>query len=307
MVGACIGLVAAFVVAVAVTVRVAPLCGVVLEGVCTRAFAVRAPILGGVRPTVAVAVWASQTVPERVPDHVWTPVRRPGIRVVTDAIAVGVGPLRAVQREGIGHCGALETLTWPVRRPVGGPGRIVVVVPVPVTVRVVPLLWVHREGVAALVDVQLVGLVDVVEVVVPVAVLIRVSPLLGVPGPDVCTVKDAPSGIRIRIAVSIGVQAAESIHVGGPCGVHASIGLRGGRRVVPVAVTVGIVPLRTVRWEGIHDAVALVRGVVAVIVLVNVCEPVVHALVIPAMSGDDVVAVRAPGDAVKHAAIVVGT
>ncbi len=194
-----------------------------------------------------------------------------------------------------------------MRRTVCSPSWIVVIVTVPVAVRVVPLLRVHWEGITALIDVKLAALVDVVQVVVAIAVLIGIGPLFGVTRPDVCSVEDAPSSIRIRIAVAIGVQTAVTVHVGGPGGAHAGIGLCGRRGVVPVTVAVRIVPLAAVGGEGIDDAVALVRGIVAVVVLVDVGVPEVDALVPSAVGGHEMGAVWTPREAVDDAAIVRST
>ena len=77
--------------------------------------------------------------------------------------------------------------------------------------------------------------------------------------------------------------------------------------VVAEAVSVRVVPLRTVCWESVDDAVALVGGRVAVFVLIDVGKPVIDALVVSAMSCHDVGGVGAPCYAVELTAVVSAT
>ena len=191
-----------------------------------------------------------------------------------------------------------------MRRSIGGPRGVVVVVAPAVAVGVVPLHRIHWERVAPLIHVNLIR-IEVVEVIVTVAVHVCVRPLFRVSRPHVGPVWDAPGRVRVRVAVSVRVRATVAVHGGRAGHVDAGVGLVGGFRIVTKTVTVGVVPLGAIGRERIHDAVTLIGAVVPVVVLVNVREPEVHALVVSPVRGHDVVAVRAPRNPVDRSAIVV--
>ena len=135
-------------------------------------------------------------------------------------------------------------------------------------------------------------------IVIAVAVLVGIRPLERIGRSPVAFV---------RPTVAVAVWASKAILGRSPRCVGTCVGLVGWCGVVAKAVSIGVVPLRSVGWEGIDDAVALIRCVVAVVVLVDVGEPEVDALVVSSVSRDDVGGVGAPCNAVHHTALVVAS
>ena len=74
--------------------------------------------------------------------------------------------------------------------------------------------------------------------------------------------------------------------------------------IITVPIIVGVIPLRAFAWERIDDAVTLIGGVVAVVVLINVSVPIVNAFVIPTVCGHNVDAVWAPCKTVDDSTVV---
>ena len=139
-------------------------------------------------------------------------------------------------------------------------------------------------------------LVQVEEVVVAVSIFVRVNPLVWISWSPVAFV---------RPTVAITIKAPVAVFGGRACRGWTSIRLVSGGWVVAKAVTVGVVPLGSFGWEGVNDAVSLVGGVVAIVVLINVSVPVVNALIVSAMSGHDMAGVGAPSRAINRSAVVV--
>ena len=148
-----------------------------------------------------------------------------------------------------------------------------------------------------MVDVVLV-FIQIKQVIVAVAVFIGINPLVGV-----CRVPIA----FIRPTVAVAVGTTKAVFRRSSRRVWTSIGLVSRCWIVAKAISVRIVPLCTVGREGIDDAVALVGGVVAVVVLIDISIPVVDALVVAAVSRDNMRGVGAPSHTVNRTALVVVT
>ena len=138
--------------------------------------------------------------------------------------------------------------------------------------------------------------VQIKQVIIAVAVLVGIDPLVGVEWVPITF---------IRPAVAVKVGAAKAVFGGRTGRVGASIGFVGWRWVITESIGVRVVPLRPVGREGVHDAIALVGGVVAVVVFVDVSEPVVDALVVSTVGRDDVGRIGAPCNTVHNTALVV--
>jgi len=300
--GAIVSVVACGVAAEAVVVFVAPLGRIVGERIGPEAIGRWAPTRRGVGVAVTVGVGAPQAVVLRGPRLIRAGIGPIAVLIVAVTVAVGVHVLGSVQREGIGHTGIGHQCTGPFSGTVGRPGSVGVVVAPSVTVGVVPLGGIVGERIAALVDVELVG-IDFVQVVVAPPVAVTVGPLSSIGreciGP-ICCLPDARN--RVGIAVTVGVQTSEPIVGGGASNGHAGIRLIGRSGVVAVTVTVGIVPLGAVVGEGVNNTVALIGRVVPVVVGVKIGEEELNALVVPTHRRHQVKAIGMPGHAVDVAA-----
>ena len=121
--------------------------------------------------------------------------------------------------------------------------------------------------------------IEVKQIVVAVSVFVCVNPLVRIGWSPVAFV---------RPTITIAIDAPIAVFGGRACRVRAGIRLVCRGWVVAKAVAIGIVPLGSFGGERIHNAVALVRGVVTIVVLVDVSVPIVHALVVSTVGGHDV-------------------
>ena len=173
------------VVAVAVAVLVGPLGAVHDEGI--RAIG-DGPHAVWVRPAVTVSVGTPLTVHRRGTRSVGTGV----IDGVVVAVAIAVRPARCVAWEGIG---TVED------------GPTAVGVRVTVTVCVWATVPIHRRAARH----TWTGVTHRSSWIVPVSVGVSVHPLGGVGGPFVRPLRGGPSGVWVRIAVSVAVRAPKAV------------------------------------------------------------------------------------------------
>ena len=142
-----------------------------------------------------------------------------------------------------------------------------------------------RETVNPAVWIGVSGIPGVVRITVPIVV-----------GPLQAVVRVVV--VEVGPTISVCVSAAEAVLGRVTRYVGALVRFVGRCWVVPLSVVVGVIPLRSVLREG----VVLVEHPVTIDV--RVYDPVVDALVIPAVRRDDVNPVWMPVDAIDRAAVV---